>query len=70
MLDEVDEKLSNAYKKGYKKIEFEYGFNKNINKYELNLYHSNIKFLVDVTNAIANNLNSNLSNTWKINTLK
>lgn len=67
MLDEVELQLAYVYRDGYNGvIEFDYGFNGQ--KWDLNLYHNNKKFLKEVTSMIAEQLNSILGDTWSVNT--
>ena len=71
LLDEVEKHLAVVYRNGYEgEIQFEYGYANAINKWELNLFHLNNKFLIAATNAIATILNANLSDTWLVNTDK
>ena len=71
LLDEVENQLAVVYRDGYKgDIQFEYGFASAIDKWELNLFHLNNKFLIEATNAIATILNAKLSDTWLVNTDK
>lgn len=68
-LNEVERQLALIYADGYKKdIQFEYGFNTEENKWELNLFHLNNKFLIAATNEIAEILNDKLKETWLVNT--
>ena len=71
LLDEVEKHLAVVYRDGYEgEIQFEYGNANAINKWELNLFHLNNKFLIAATNAIATILNAKLSDTWLVNTDK
>lgn len=71
ILDEVEKHLAVVYRDGYKgEIQFEYGYANAINKWELNLFHLNNRFLIASTNAIATVLNAKLSDTWLVNTDK
>ena len=70
-LDEVEAQLAFVYRDGYKgEIEFEYGFNTHIGKWDLNLYHLNNKFLIAATAKIAEKINNELGSKWSANTAK
>ena len=70
-LDEVEAQLAVVYRDGYKgEIQFEYGFNTHIDKWDLNLYHLNNKFLIVATAKIAEKINRELGNKWSANTAK
>lgn len=69
VLDEVETQLAVVYGDGYKgDIEFEYGFNTDIDKWEFNLFHLNNKFLIKATAKIADILNDQICDTWYVNT--
>lgn len=68
VLDEVELQLANVYRDGYKgNIEFEYGFNDDIGKWDLNLFHLNDRFLIKATAKIADILNEQIGDTWSVN---
>jgi len=68
MLNEVEKQLADVYRDGYKgEIEFEYGFNDSIGKWELNLFHMNHKFLISATAKIAEKINGELGKKWQVN---
>ncbi len=70
-LDEVEAQLAVVYRDGYEgEIQFEYGFNTRIGKWDLNLYHLNNKFLIAATAKIAEKINSELGDKWSANTAK
>ena len=70
-LDEVEAQLAAVYRDGYKgEIQFEYGFNTDIGKWDLNLYHLNNKFLIAATAKIAEQINGELGTKWSVNTAK
>lgn len=70
-LDEVEAQLAVVYRDGYKgEIQFEYGFNSHIGKWDLNLYHLNDKFLIAATAKIAEKVNNELGDKWSANTAK
>lgn len=67
-LDEVEEQLAMVYRDGYRgEIQFEYGFNAAIGKWELNLFHLNKRFLVRAASSIAEKINRQLGDTWTVN---
>lgn len=69
ILDEVEMRLSIVYREGYKgNIEFDYGFNGK--KWDFNLYHMNVNFLIEATSQIADELNNRIGDKWIINTSK
>ena len=58
-LNEVEAQLAIVYRDGYQgNIEFEYGFNAAIGKWDLNLFHLNNKFLISATARICEIINS------------
>lgn len=66
-LDEVEAQLRAVYHDGYKgEIQFEYGFNDNIGKWELNLYHLNNRFLISATSKIAERINNEHGDMWNV----
>lgn len=66
MLDEVEAQLALVYRDGYRgTIEFDYGFNGE--KWDLNLYHKNKRFLKEATEMITAGLNSTLGDKWSVN---
>ncbi len=68
-LDEVEAQLAGVYRDGYKgEIQFEYGFNNDIGKWDLNLYHLDNKFLIAATAKIAEKINRELGHKWSVNT--
>lgn len=70
-LDEVEAQLAVVYRDGYKgEIQFEYGFNTNLSKWDLNLYHLNNKFLIAATAKIAEKINTELGDKWFANTAR
>ncbi len=71
MLDEVELQLAKVYRDGYSgNIEFEYGYNPMIGKWDLNLYHCGNKFLKAATASIKLGLDGLVGDTWKINISK
>ncbi|MDE7213744.1 MAG: hypothetical protein K2N42_04115 [Anaeroplasmataceae bacterium] len=67
VLDEVENELAKIYRDGYKgNIEFEYGFNKDLEKWDLILYHMNNKYLIEATHLIATTLEAKVKDTWLI----
>ncbi len=67
-LDEVEAQLAIVYRDGYRgEIQFEYGFNTTIGKWELNLFHLNKRFLVSAVSRIAEKINRRLGDTWIVN---
>lgn len=68
-LDEVEAQLAVVYRDGYKgEIQFEYGFNSSIGKWDLNLFHLNNKFLMSAAAKIAEKINQQLGDKWSANT--
>ena len=68
LLDEVEAQLKLVYNDHYNgRVEFEYGFDERINKWELRLFHLNNKCLISATSEIAKVLNEKLGDTWVIN---
>lgn len=66
MLDEVEAQLAKVYRDGYRgRIEFDYGGKEK--DWELNLYHLNKKYLIEVTKMIAEEFASRASDIWKMN---
>lgn len=71
ILDEVEAQLAVVYHDGYTgEIQFEYGFNPHIGKWDLNLYHLNNKFLITATAKIAEKINNEIGDKWSANTAK
>jgi len=69
MLDEVEAQLAMVYRDGYNgEIQFEYGFNQSIGKWDLNLFHLNDKFLKKATAKIAEKINGQIGELWSANT--
>lgn len=67
-LDEVEAQLAIVYRDGYRgEIQFEYGFNPAIGKWDLNLFHRNNRFLVSAAGKIAEEINRRLGDTWSAN---
>ena len=67
-LDEVEIQLAIVYRDAYKgEIQFEYGFNSSIGKWDLNLFHLNNKFLMSATAKIAERINQQLGDKWSVN---
>ncbi len=65
VLDEVELQLASVYRDGYKgQIEFDYG-GKN-DEWQLNLYHKNIRFLIQATKMIANKINQMDHCVWTV----
>lgn len=70
-LDEVEAQLAAVYRDGYKgEIQFEYGFNTGTDKWDLNLYHLNNKFLISATARISGIINRQLGDKWSVNTAR
>lgn len=70
-LDEVEAQLAIVYRDGYQgNIEFEYGFNNTIGKWDLNLFHLNNRFLISATARICDVINLRLGDKWSANTAK
>ena len=71
ILDEVEAQLAVVYRDGYKgDIQFDYGFNTHLGKWDLNLYHLNHKFLISTTAEIAKRINRELGDKWSANTAR
>lgn len=71
MLDEVEAQLALVYRDGYKyDIQFEYGYNNNVGKWDFNLFHQNNRFLKAATKMIADRINEELGDKWSINTAR
>ena len=67
-LNEVKACLSVPYRDGFKgEIEVGIGYNEDLNKLELDLYHGDDKFLIQLTQSIKSYLDNELSNDWIIN---
>ena len=67
-LDMVEMELAKAYEDFYKgEIHFGYGYNKFVDKWELNLCHFNKKLLKEATKMIADKLSKNLNDSWVFN---
>lgn len=67
-MNEVRACLSVPYRDGYKgEIEVGIGYNKDLNIMELDLYHSDDKFLIQLTQSIKSILDNELSKDWIIN---
>lgn len=70
-LDEVEAQLAVVYRDGYKgEIQFDYGFNTHIGKWDLNLYHLDNKFLIAATTEISKRINQKLGDKWSANTAR
>ena len=64
-LDKIEYQLSLVYKDGFDgNIEFQYGFNVELDKYELYLFHLNNKFLMTATEKIKKELEPLISDKW------
>lgn len=67
-LDELERQLAFVYRDGYKgKIEFEYGFNEKIGRWELNLFHLDNRFLIKAATLIREALLPSVDGKWQIN---
>ena len=64
-LDYVEYQLSLVYRDGIRgNIEFQYGLNENLDKYELFLFHLNKKFLKEATAKIKKELETRIGDKW------
>lgn len=64
-LDAIEARLATVYRDGYRgRIEFEYGYDSQIGKYHLRLFHKNHKFLTEAAGLIAQELNRRAGENW------
>ena len=71
LLDEVEVQLKLAFSNGYRsRVEFNYGYDEAVGKWNLNLFHFRKPFLVKATGQIAEILNDQLAASWYVMTAK